>query len=168
MKISERCYAVTGLAYSPPWSVNAGFIAGDQTTLIMDTGGNGAAASTILGYAVAAKGSNALRVINTEKHFDHIGGNHYFHQLGVEIWGHRGIARTAGEFEGEIQEFAAMIPNGVRRAHGEARVFFDNTMVTNPDHEIVEDALMDLGKGILLPICRRGYQRKGCFTAATA
>ena len=43
MKISARCYAVTGLAYSPPWSVNAGFITGEEVTLIVDTGGNGAA-----------------------------------------------------------------------------------------------------------------------------
>ena len=28
MKVSSRCYAVTGLGYIPPWEVNAGFAVG--------------------------------------------------------------------------------------------------------------------------------------------
>ncbi len=38
MKLSDRCYAVTGLGYSAPWSVNAGFVVGDDDTLVVDTG----------------------------------------------------------------------------------------------------------------------------------
>ena len=44
MRLSNRCFAVTGLCYLPPWSVNAGFVTGDETTLIIDTGANAAAA----------------------------------------------------------------------------------------------------------------------------
>ena len=77
MRLSNRCYAVTGLAYSAPWCVNAGFIAGDKITLVVDTGANALAAQSIHGYASAARPSNQLRVINTEKHFDHIGGNSF-------------------------------------------------------------------------------------------
>src|SRR5580704_19533588 len=73
MRLSARCYAVTGLAYSPPWCVNAGFIAGDTQTLVIDTGGNALAGQTVHGYAIAARPENRLRVLNTEKHFDHIG-----------------------------------------------------------------------------------------------
>ncbi len=40
MRLSNRCYAVTGLAYQLPWVVNAGFIVGDEETLIVDTGAN--------------------------------------------------------------------------------------------------------------------------------
>lgn len=44
-------------------------------TLIVDTGGNTLAAQTIHGYGCAARPANKLRAINTEKHFDHIGGD---------------------------------------------------------------------------------------------
>ena len=102
MRISPRCYAVTGLGYSAPWFVNAGFVVGNASTLIVDTGGNLQAGQTIHGYAVAARPSNELMVINTEKHFDHIGGNGYFRGLGVDVWGHYGVARTEAEFAGSL------------------------------------------------------------------
>ncbi len=105
MRISERCYAVTGLAYALPWVVNAGFIVGDEETLIVDTGANALAAGTIHGYASAVRPDNRLRVVNTEKHFDHIGGNGFFAELEIPIHGHPGIARTAAEFAAERAEF---------------------------------------------------------------
>ncbi|HTS47380.1 MAG TPA: hypothetical protein VMH05_05520 [Bryobacteraceae bacterium] len=37
MRLSQHCYALTGLGYVPPWSVNAGIVAGRETTLIVDT-----------------------------------------------------------------------------------------------------------------------------------
>ena len=30
MRVSQHCYAVTGLGYTPPWTVNAGFLAGRE------------------------------------------------------------------------------------------------------------------------------------------
>jgi glyoxylase-like metal-dependent hydrolase (beta-lactamase superfamily II) len=80
MRVSHRCYAVTGLGCSTPWCVNAGIVAGDHLTLIVDTGYNPLSAQTILGYASAVRLGNELRVINTEKHFDHICGNAFLHQ----------------------------------------------------------------------------------------
>ena len=53
MRISRHCCAVTGLGDIPPWTVNPGFIAGRDTTLIVDTGANAAAAATIHGYTLA-------------------------------------------------------------------------------------------------------------------
>src|ERR1039457_2447157 len=94
MQISDHFYAVTGLGYVSPWCVNAGFVTGDEMTLVVDAGGNTLAAQTVHGYACAAKPGNKLRVINTEKHFDHIGGNGYFRELGIEVWGHAEIAGT--------------------------------------------------------------------------
>ncbi|MBN9387005.1 MAG: hypothetical protein J0I20_03040 [Chloroflexi bacterium] len=58
MRLSKSCYAVTGLAFEPPWSVNAGFVAGEKRTLIIDSGANTLAARTILGYAQAVKPDN--------------------------------------------------------------------------------------------------------------
>jgi cyclase len=145
MRLSQRCYAVTGLAYSPPWCVNAGFIAGDAETLVVDTGGNALAGQTVHGYATAVRPESRLRVLNTEKHFDHIGGNAVFRAQGIDIWGHRGIARTPVEFQAEIAEFNDAIPNLQRRAAGEAAAFFQGTHLANPDHPIDRDTRFDLG-----------------------
>lgn len=146
MKISARCYAITGLGYAPPWYVNAGFIVGEETTLIADTGANSASAATIHGYATAVNPRNRLRVMNTEQHFDHVGGNSYFRDRGVEVWGHASIARTEAEFANEVAEFNALIPNDARRHRGEASVFYDGVAIANPDCAIRSDSRMDLGK----------------------
>ena len=145
MQLTDRCYAVTGLGYSPPWCVNAGFIVGNETTLIVDTGGNTLAAQTVHGYARAVRPANVLRVVNTEKHFDHIGGNGYFRELGVDVWGHAGIARTPEEFLAELAEFNDSIPDPTRRAHHEERAFFYKTALTNPNRPIHSETAFDLG-----------------------
>ena len=145
MRLSNRCFAVTGLGYSAPWCVNAGFVAGDGVTLVVDTGGNTLAAQTVHGYASAVRPENVLRVINTEKHFDHIGGNGFFREQGVDVWGHVGIARSADEFQAEIAEFNAAIPNAARRGRGEASAFFHATRLANPNRQIDQDTQFDLG-----------------------
>jgi glyoxylase-like metal-dependent hydrolase (beta-lactamase superfamily II) len=145
MRLTNHCFAVTGLGYSLPWCVNAGFIVGDIMTLVVDTSGNTLAAQTIHGYACAAKPGNKLRVINTEKHFDHIGGNGFFRELGIDVWGHARIARTPGEFQAEIVEFNDAIPDPVRRARNEAHAFFYRTNLTNPNCPIHNDTTFDLG-----------------------
>lgn len=145
MRLSNRCYAVTGLAYSAPWCVNAGFIAGDKITLVVDTGANALAAQSIHGYASAARPSNQLRVINTEKHFDHIGGNSFFRDLGIEIWGHVRNARTEAEFQSEITEFNDAIQNPARKHYRESASFYYNTQLAVPNHLIAEDTSFDLG-----------------------
>jgi glyoxylase-like metal-dependent hydrolase (beta-lactamase superfamily II) len=145
MRLSGRCYAVTGLGYSPPWCVNAGFIVGDESTLVVDTGGNTLAAQSIHGYAVAARPGNRLQAIDTEKHFDHIGGNGFFRERGIDVWGHPGIARTQAEFEAEIEEFNQAIPNPVRRERAEASAFFFQTSLVNPNRRIDRDTAFELG-----------------------
>jgi glyoxylase-like metal-dependent hydrolase (beta-lactamase superfamily II) len=145
MRISEHAYAVTGLAYSAPWCVNAGFVVGGETTLIVDTGGNDLAAATIHGYAVAVRPSNRLMVANTEKHFDHIGGNGFFRRLGVDVWGHPGIQRSELEFAAEIEEFNQAIPNRRRQALREAEAFFTGTALANPNRSLAAPCELDLG-----------------------
>jgi glyoxylase-like metal-dependent hydrolase (beta-lactamase superfamily II) len=149
MKVSGRCYAVLGLAYLPPWSVNAGFIAGDHTTLIIDTSGTARSAATIHGYASSVRprlgAANALVVINTEKHFDHIGGNGFFRELGIDVLGHPQISRTDAEFEGEIEELNEAIPNEMRRSRREAEFFFTGTTIANPNKPVADGATLALG-----------------------
>lgn len=145
MRLTDRCFAITGLGYLPPWTVNSGFITGDETTLIIDTGANAAAAATIHGYVSAAQPSNRLRVLNAERHFDHIGGNSFFRDLNIDLYGHPAVARTEDEFRAEVAEFNAEISNPARRSHHEAAVFYHATRLANPDHPITEDSRMDLG-----------------------
>jgi len=54
MKISEHCFAITGLGFTPPWEVNAGFICGSRRTLVVDTGPSYLAGRTVYGYASLA------------------------------------------------------------------------------------------------------------------
>ena len=146
MRLTDHCYAVTGLGYSSPWCVNAGIIVGDETTLIVDTGGNTLAAQTIHGYASAARPGNTLRAIITEKHFDHIGGNGFLRAQGMDVWGHAEIARTPEEFLAEKAEFNDSIPCPARRARQEAQAFFYQTKLTHPNCPIATETTIDLGE----------------------
>ena len=145
MKISERCYALTGLGYLAPWSVNAGFVAGSDAVLIVDTGACALSAATIHGYASAVRPGARVVAINTERHFDHIGGNSYFRDFGIDVHGHALLQRTEEQFQSELDEFNRAIPNPVRRAHGEARVFYAGTRLANPNVPISRDTSMSLG-----------------------
>ena len=111
----------------------------------MDTGGNALAAATIHGYATAVRPRNGLVVVDLEKHFDHIGGNSYFRERGIDVYGHAGIQRTAAEFQAEIEEFNGTIPNPARRGRREAEGFFSGTKLVNPNRAITQDMRMDLG-----------------------
>ena len=145
MKLSERCYAVTGLGAVAPWAVNAGFIVGDDKTLVIDTGASRLAAQTIAGYARAVRPKNELIVFNSEPHFDHIGGNSYFHELGIDIYGHATIARTAEQFVGEHAEYNETIVNDVRRTANEAEAFYAGTSVSNPNKHVDAGHVFELG-----------------------
>jgi glyoxylase-like metal-dependent hydrolase (beta-lactamase superfamily II) len=124
--------------------VNAGFVVGDNLTLVVDTGANALAAQTVHGYASAARPGNQLRVINTEKHFDHIGGNGFFRERGIDVRGHVGAVRTPDEFQAEIAEINDSISNPARRERGEARAFFHGTHLVNPNRQIDSDTRFDL------------------------
>jgi glyoxylase-like metal-dependent hydrolase (beta-lactamase superfamily II) len=145
MRVSNRCYAVTGLGYMTPWCVNAGFITGDDITLVVDTGANAMAASSLHGYATSVRSSNQLRVINTEKHFDHIGGNNFFRGRGIDVWGHLKLHRTEEEFQAEMAEFNQAISNPVRRERREASCFYTGTSLANPNQPISQDTSFELG-----------------------
>jgi glyoxylase-like metal-dependent hydrolase (beta-lactamase superfamily II) len=145
VQLSPHCFAVTGLGYVPPWCVNAGFVVGQHTTVIVDTGANALAAATIHGYATIARRGNRLIVIDTEKHFDHIGGNGYFRERGIDVYGHSGIERTDREFRSEIAGFNAQITDAARKARGEAEVFYQGTSLANPNLPIREGMSIELG-----------------------
>ena len=145
MRLSNRCFAVTGLAYVPPWSVNAGFVTGEHSTLIVDTGANALAAATIHGYASAVRPQNRILVIDSEQHFDHVGGNGYFRERGIDVYGHASIRRTEDEFRAEAAEFNAAIPGTARRGLREAEVFYRGTALANPNQPLHSDTTVELG-----------------------
>lgn len=145
MKISQSCYAVTGLSCEPPWTVNAGFVTGEGRTLVIDTGSNRLSAQTSFGYATCARPENTLLVINTEQHLDHLSGNAFFHEQGCEIYGHYRIARKPEDLAANIADYAACIVNPARRERGEAAIFYGYTELVNPTRPIHEEFSLDLG-----------------------
>ncbi|MCP4022684.1 MAG: MBL fold metallo-hydrolase [Desulfobacteraceae bacterium] len=145
MKLSSSCYAIYGLTCFPPWMANTGFIAGKETTLIVDTGLNWLCAQTIFGYASTAKPDNVLLAINTEPHFDHIGGNCFFSEKNIDILGHKDINRQENEFEGVKEFYAQFIADPARKEAREENIVFLNTYVVNPNKKIEADTMMDLG-----------------------
>ena len=145
MRVSEHCYAVTGLGYLPPWAVNAGFVVGESRTLVIDTGGSRLAAATVHGYAQAAKPDNSIVVLNTERHLDHMLGNCFFRELGIDVYGHPGIARTPDDLKAEIAENNAAIADPARRKLLEGRLLFSGTRVCNPNKPVTPPFVFDLG-----------------------
>jgi glyoxylase-like metal-dependent hydrolase (beta-lactamase superfamily II) len=145
MKISRHCYAITGLSFIPPWTVNSGFIAGEVATLVVDTGATMQSARTIYGYASCARPKNRLLVINTERHLDHVGGNSLFREFGTDVYGHQGIARTDAELAEAIAELNECIPGHLRRQREEARIFYASTRIANPNKIIDGEMQLDLG-----------------------
>ncbi|MBU1099443.1 MAG: MBL fold metallo-hydrolase [Bacteroidetes bacterium] len=158
MKISSSCYAIHGLFTLSPWVVNSGFIVGESKTLIVDAGANYLSAQTIFGYATSAREENELFLVNTEPHFDHIGGNCYFSEKGIPIYGHEGINRTSEEFYGLAEEFNKTITSSKRREAREEQTLFVNTHPVNPNHKISAlRTTLDLGNKIIEIILTPGH-----------
>lgn len=145
MQISNLCYAIFGLTTVSPWMVNSGFIAGKEKTLIIDSGSNYLSAKTIFGYARAVRPENKLILINTEPHFDHIGGNCFFKERDIEIYGHNRIKRSNAEFTELKKYYNKTVLNEVRRSNHEEELVFQNTNIANPEIGITGDFTMDLG-----------------------
>lgn len=145
MRINDRCYVLYGLNMIAPWVVNAGFIVGDNTTLIVDCGADYLSAQTVHGYATAAKPSNNLTAINTEPHADHTGGNSFFRELGIDIYGHVGIDRS-DEILNEVKDgYNATIPEPYRREQREGDLVFLHTSYVNPNKRFQDNFVLDLG-----------------------
>jgi len=111
----------------------------------VDTGACALSAASIHGYASAVRPNNHLAVVNSERHFDHIGGNSYFRDRGIDIYGHAELRRNDAEFRAEIDEFNQSIADPIRKAHREADAFYAGTRLENPNRPIAEDFGLDLG-----------------------
>lgn len=145
MKVAPRCYAVTGLSCEAPWTVNAGFVVGEESTLIIDTGSNYLSAKTIYGYAMAVRGDNKFLVANTEPHFDHIGGNSFFAEKDIPLYAHANVKRTQAEFEANKQDMHATILHPARRKRNESEAFYVQTELANPTESVEAWDVFKLG-----------------------
>lgn len=145
MKYSENCYGITGLSAETPWVVNSGFIVGSHSTLIVDTGSNYLSAKTIYGYSQSVDPNNKLVVVNTEPHFDHIGGNSFFNEMGVDIFAHPAIRRKHEDFIQNKKDFNSTITNPVRQLKNECEAFFYKTTLANPNMPLAHGDVIDLG-----------------------
>jgi len=145
MKISENCYMVSGLSGPGHWVPIAGFIVGSKKTLVIDTGMTYMSARTIFGYAHSIKPGNEMMVAITEPHFDHIGGNCFFSEKGVDIYSHKDVNRPGNLIEIVKEDLNLSIENKCRRLANEADAFYLNTQVINPNKAVKMGDGFDLG-----------------------
>ena len=145
MKISDKCYVIYGLTTLPPWTVNSGFIVGDNKTLVIDCGSNYLSAQTIYGYAKSVKPQNEIIALNTEPHLDHLGGNCFFNEIGIDIYGHYKINRLENELKAVKSAYAECIVDTIRQQNNEEEFVFSKTKIVNPNKKINSDCFIDLG-----------------------
>lgn len=145
MKVTDNCYMVSGLCAESPWAVNAGFVVGEHTTMVVDTGTSYFAAQTIFGYACCAGPGNKMVVVNTEPHFDHIGGNSFFRGKQIDIFSHPDLKRTAQEFQNNKDDLDETIVNRVRKRAKESKAFYYGTEPTNPNRFLRQGDVVELG-----------------------
>ncbi|MEW8993326.1 MBL fold metallo-hydrolase [Clostridium sp.] len=152
MKLSDRCYCVTGLTHANLFSVNAGFIVGKTETIIIDSGFNKESAQTIWGYASAVAPQNKISyLINLEGHYDHIFGNSFFKSKNVRIIAHEQVNLKQEEIDKYIEECNDEISIERRKRNKEAFIYFDGVKAFETDIKIKEDTELDVG-GIILKI----------------
>ena len=157
MKVSGSCYVIYGLATIPPWMVNSGFIVGEERTLVIDCGYNYLSAQTIYGYSSSVKPGNILIGLNTEPHSDHMGGNCFFREKGIDIYGHYLINRDENDLRLVKEEYNKCVTNPVRRASKEGDVVFYKTRFVNPNHGVTGDMSIDLGRRIVNILLTPGH-----------
>jgi glyoxylase-like metal-dependent hydrolase (beta-lactamase superfamily II) len=145
MRLTKNCFAILGLGYIPPWTVNAGFIVGESKTLIVDAGPTFLSAQTVYGYAHNIKTDNKLILVNTEKHLDHIGGNCFYADREIKIYGHELINRNDKELLSEIDEMNCAILNQARKFAEEGKILFENTKIVNPNNFVSNGQVINLG-----------------------
>jgi len=145
MQLSDHCYAVTGLSHSYCFFVNAGFIIGDNETVVIDTGWNIPTAKTIYHYAQVASPKNKIStVINLESHYDHTFGNSYFINKGAKIIAHKNTKTTEKEINDYISDANNRLYYKTRRENKEAYVYFDGVRPFEPDIKITEDTKLEI------------------------
>ncbi len=145
MKISENCYLVSGLSGPGHWVPIAGFVTGENKTLVIDTGMTYMSGRTIHGYAYNIRPDNDIMVAVTEPHFDHIGGNCFFNEKGIDIFSHKDVLRPENLINLAKEELSFSIENKPRQSANEEDAFYLKTKVINPNKVATPGDRFDLG-----------------------
>jgi glyoxylase-like metal-dependent hydrolase (beta-lactamase superfamily II) len=141
--ISPRCFALVDLPFRAGRKVNAGLVIGKGRTLIVDTGADRSSAQSIHQCAVSLQPLNTVIVVNTECHIDHTGGNGFFRDRGIDIFGHHTIVKGTGRAVlHEGNEFVP--PSSVTEEKGRI-LFFHGVRPVPPNRPLFADMTISLG-----------------------
>jgi len=141
MRLSEHCYALCGFEDI----VNAGFIAGREGVVVVDTTMFPYSARSLLDFARAvAPGKPVRAVINTHWHADHVFGNQVFASQGTSFISHQNTIDTLnsiGDYPGFILQMAEKLgrePKYFERLLAEVKL-------TLPQETVRDRHVIDLG-----------------------
>lgn len=152
MRISQKCYCVSGLTYLNYFSVNAGFVIGDDVTVIINSGYNIEAAQTIYGYAQAAAPNNKVSyIINLSGEYEYTFGNSFFIKHGAKVIAHSKNILKEQELLRYVARSNKEIKEEDRKRNREAFIYFDGVIPFKPDVAVEADTVLPL-KGIDLEI----------------
>jgi len=152
MNLTDRCYCLTGLAHSDYFAVNAGFVTGENETVVIDSGFTLGSAQTIYGYAQAVNPHNQVSyVINLEEHFDHILGNGFFIRKGAKIIAHELVVLEQEDIDEFVESANSEIKIEGRRKNKEAFTYFKGVIPFKPDLCINDNTSLDIG-GVTIKI----------------
>ncbi|MBU7012515.1 MAG: MBL fold metallo-hydrolase [Theionarchaea archaeon] len=151
MKLTEKCYCVTGLAHSDCFSVNAGFVVGEKETIVIDSGFTTESAKTIYGYCQAVKTQRISYVINLEGHYDHIFGDGFFIDKGAKIVAHSSVYLEKQDIDEFVHSSNKEIKIKSRRKNKEAFIYFRGVTPFTPDIGVERDMDLDI-EGVTLKI----------------
>lgn len=118
---------------------NIGFVIGDRSVAIIDTGGSFAEGSQLLAAVRQVTALPIAYVINTHFHPDHILGNGAFLDLKPEFVAHRNFPR---DLAGRAKDYVAAAQHSLGAA-------FQGTVLVQPRHLVSAPEKIDLGHRIL-------------------
>jgi quinoprotein relay system zinc metallohydrolase 2 len=141
-EIADGVYAFTGapemMSSSNDGEIcNVGFIIGDESVAVIDSGGSGAEGRRLVA-AIRARTDRPIRyLINTHMHADHIFGNSAFEETGAVIVGHHNLARAlASRGDYYLQSYrAALGPE-----------LMADIKIIPPSMSVTQEQELDLGK----------------------
>lgn len=140
----RRCYWLSGLTHADCFSCNAGFVVGNEETIIVDSGNNAESAATIMEFAKAVAPNRRFVVINLEGHYDHTFGNAYFKRRGAQIMAHESVRLTQNELSEYIEACNEEISIPRRRKNKEAYLYFEGVEAFEPDIKISKDTKLNI------------------------